>query len=418
MRADRNRSHPGVLCLGRRWLWVSGVLTFSVSAWGSPPSQPLLPPLYSFDSQSPSVLDGTLAADSVLQLGDPVPVPVVLGGGLGLGQPGDQIDALSSSQPGFPATGTFSVLFSVDRATVGAVPPSSILTAQGVPFSVQDQAAKGQAAGDQFISLDLFQFGVNGTAGRVLGSGSNNSQVRNNFDEGGVDFAAKPPTSSSSSSTDPEDNVNSTSGTAAAALMAVGVPGGVYFSLCRDPLGTCDSPSLTTLPGAAPSGASLFFHPNPGQPGLAPRLFADFSSLGLQQNDDINAVVVLDFDGNGLFDGTDRVVYSLAPGSPSLSTFPGASAVGASADVFVVSPGGAVTVLAPAAMLGLGNASDNIDALDLLPCNDGLGCALAYGMRAGEIPTVSEWGVVVLALLVMSAGVVVIRCPKTHLRPR
>ncbi len=415
MQANRNRRRAGVLRFGQRWLWVGGVLVMAGSGWGSPPSQPLLPPLYSFDSQSPTVLDGTVVADSILQLGDPLPVQLVSGSGLGLGQPGDQIDALSFSQVTFPATGTFSVLFSVDRATVGAVPPSSLLAAQGVPFSVQDQAAKGHAAGDQFISLDLFQFGANGTAGRILGSGSNNSQVRNNFDEGGVDFAAQPKTSSSGSSTDPEDNVNSTSGTAAA-LMRVGVPGGVYFSLCRDPQGTCESPSLTTLPGALPSGASLFFHPNPGQPGIAPRLFADFSSLGLQQNDDINAVVVLDFDADGQFNGTDRVVYSLAPGSPSLSTLPGASAVGAAADVFVVSPGGVVTLLAPAAILGLGTASDNIDALDLLPCSNGFGCALAHGLRAGEIPTVSEWGVVIFALLVMSAGVVVIRRSRIHWR--
>ncbi len=394
---------------GLLWLRVGCVLACATSVWGLPPLDPLLPPFYSFDCQSPQVLDGTLSCDSVLQFADPTPLEIVPGAALGLGQPGDQIDALSSNSASIIATVPFSVLFSVDRDTVGAVAPDPLLVAQGVPFSVRDQAAKGHAAGDQFISLDTFQLGAAVAGVPVLGSGSNNSQVRNNFDEGGVDFVALPPTSSTTSSTDSEDNVNSTSGTAAAALSVAGISPSVYFSLCRDTRGLCDSPSLATLSPGTPSGASLYFHPNPGQPGIAPTLFASFGSLGLQQDDDISAVVVLDFDANGVFDGVDRVIYSLDPGSPSLALFADASPVGAAADVFVASPDGTRSLLASAAILGLGAPTDNIDALDVLPCADGLGCVLAHGMRVGDVPTVSEWGLVILALSVLSAGVVVMR---------
>jgi len=380
-------------------------------ATAAPPLQPLPPPVYSFDEQSPQVQDGTVTADSVLQVmggvAIEVPVPVLDGNALGLGQPGDQLDALSLNHAGLSPTATFSILFSVDRATVGAAPPDPLLTSQGVPFNVQDQAAKGHAAGDQFISLGLFQFGA-AARSQVLGSGSNNSQVRNNFDEGGVDFAAKPETSSSGSAGPPQDNVNSTSGAAAATV--AGIVGGVYFSACRDARSTCNSPSLALLPGGAtPSGANLYFNANPGTPGTMTTLFASFANLGLQQDDDISAVVVLDFDGNGVFDGADRVVYSLAPGSPSLAFFTDASPVGAAADVFVVTPSGVRTVLASAARLGLGAPTDNIDALELFPCVDGLACALEHGIRAEVIPTVSQWGLVVLALLVLSAGGVIVR---------
>lgn len=411
-RATKSQLQRGFLC-------ALGVIAYTTSVWGSPPLQPLSPPLYSFDDQSPQVLDGTLSPDAVLQLGDPTPVVAIPGNALGLGQPGDQIDALSSNQAGFPPTATFSLLFSIDRASVGAAAPDPLLVSSGVPFSASDQAAKNHGAGDQYISLDTFQLGGLAVGVPVLGSGSNNSQVRNNFDEGGVDFAAKPETSSSTvlsafrggvaAMAAPQDNVVATLGTGLPANIAGG-DSAVYFSLCLDPRGTCASPSIANLSGGvAPSGASLFYHPDPGSPMGGPSLFAGFAALGLQQGDDINAMVVLDVDANGIFDGDDRVFYSLAPDSPSLELFPEASATGASADVFSVSPSGARTLVAPAAALGLGAVTDNIDALDILPCADGLACALAHGMRAGDIPAVSEWGLAILALVVMAAGGVVLR---------
>jgi hypothetical protein len=57
--------------------------------------------------------------------------------------------------------------------------------------------------------------------------------------------------------------------------------------------------------------------------------------------------------------------------------------------------------------LGLGAPSDNLAGLDLLPCSDGIACALAHGIRADDIPTVSEWGLVALALMLLAAGSII-----------
>lgn len=103
---------------------------------------------------------------------------------------------------------------------------------------------------------------------------------------------------------------------------------------------------------------------NPPAPYI--RLYATRTHLGLQRNDDIDALAVFDLDGDLVFGGDDRVLFSLAPGSPSLESLVGASETGAAADVFMARPGMAPVLYAPAALLGLGAESDNIDALEAI----------------------------------------------------
>jgi hypothetical protein len=105
--------------------------------------------------------------------------------------------------------------------------------------------------------------------------------------------------------------------------------------------------------------------------------------LGLTTWDDIDGMVVFDSNEDGIFNGSDQVLFTLAPGSPSLGTFSGSSAAPA-ADVLSVRPGEAPVVFASAIMLGLGASSDNIDALDIYPCEEIEDCAEHHGIRLPE----------------------------------
>jgi hypothetical protein len=127
----------------------------------------------------------------------------------------------------------------------------------------------------------------------------------------------------------------------------------------------------------------VFFKANPGD-GNPPVLYASFSAMGLVLADEIDALVVFDLTGPFTFDPGDRILFSLAPGSPSLGTIPGASPVGGAADVFLRRSGVAgINVFASADSLGLGGLPDrdNIDALGFRPCNDAEQCALDHGIR-------------------------------------
>jgi hypothetical protein len=120
---------------------------------------------------------------------------------------------------------------------------------------------------------------------------------------------------------------------------------GVYFSL------DAASPSLG---GASP--AAVFFTPVGGVPGI----WATVAQLGLVPADDMDALVVWDRGVIGAPDpGVDLVLFSLAPGSPSLG---GLSPAG----VFVSNLGGGFCVFVQANTLGM-RAVDNVDGLDVLP---------------------------------------------------
>lgn len=355
---------------GMRWRRLRGdwrlcvvliVASVSVSS-AEPPEEPLPAPEYSFDVASPSVFFFGLRADSILQLDWPIPATHTDPEVLGLGDSGDDLDALSSSNAGLSPEVLFSLLFSVDPQSPGAALPDEEMIEEGVPYNVSDQAARGHQSGDQYMSLPLFT-----KAGLQEAEEFNNVLVRNNYDEGGTDFSALPAGSA-------EDNMpgaNQDRVDATAFLDS----GGVYFSA------TADSPSLNNeFWQAVPSGANIIYCAAGAH---LPSLYAQFDALGLQQEDDLDALIVFDTNVDGLFDGSDLVLFSLAPESPSLALIPEASPAGAAADVFAVAPGQAPWVFASAQVLGLGDPGDNIDALELLICDDAEHCAEDHGIQHG-----------------------------------
>lgn len=443
-------------------LGVALAVVRSLPAWGVPPVDPLPAPTFSFDLASPKVANGAVQGDMLLKPAPPVLTIEREGWTLGLGLLTDDVDGLSVAHAAQAADAPFVLLFSVDRATVGLAPPDPALVALARPYNVLDQASRGHAAGDEFMSTTPFTLdqSLGGTAAVVLW---NDVLLRNNFDEGGTDFVAEPETSAETVVIEAlQDNVDALTVVASATDV-------LYFSVTKD------SPSLAGLHGRpVPSGADVFvFVPGNGQreapgPGMRsdvaassengapscqadccqqasalysdcragggtveecaalahdqlrsclqdicgipaptpPGLYASSLDLGLRQGDDIDGLIVFDHDGDGLFSGADRVLFSLTPNSPSLSTLPGASSAGAGADVFLMTPGLAEPVLfAAAATLGLGHADDDIDALDFEPCTDPVTCAVAHGIQANaSIPATSTWGLVLLALLMLVAG--------------
>ena len=237
---------------------------------GNPPEDPLPAPQYSFDRLSPAAIFMGVDADAVLELSWPHPTNAIPGEVLGLGQPGDELDALSSSNATIAPEETFILMFSVDEFTFGTVPPDEEMIDEGLPYNVQDQAIRGHQSGDQYVSTTLFD--MNGVASD---GGFNNVLVRNNYDEGGTDFAALPATSAEDVvPLGPQDGVDAT---------AYLLPGEVYYS----PSG--DSPSLLSMPGIEnPSGAYIIFC----TPDTQPLVYASFEALGLVQADDVDALVL------------------------------------------------------------------------------------------------------------------------------
>jgi hypothetical protein len=365
---------PGI----RAWLGLLVVIGSAAVpvAVGRPPIDPLPLPVYSFDAASPWIVSATGAAADGLLRGPNSPIVVITHPTLGANTLADDLDGISAANALVGMNDTFAVLFSVDRQTLGLLPPDQELLAAGIPFNVADQARRGQAAGDQFMSTQLFTRSGPLPYTRAT---MNAVTVRNNFDEGGTDFMAQPSTSAQdnvSGARVAQDNVD-----AAARLQPLdpNSPNGpfvnVYFSL------TAGSPSLATLPGGfPPSGANIYFNPQPGLASTMP--YASFDALGLGQLDDIDAMIVFDTNQNGVYDAGDQVIFTLTPNSPSLYTIPGTSQTARGADLFTAFPGQGPQLFAAAAMLGLGAPPDNIDALDLLPCTNGMACALLHGIRS------------------------------------
>jgi len=437
----------------------------SAATRGDPPIDPLPVPLCSFDRQSPSVLTGEVDADAALIPVVPDLETVFMGWAFGLGLSSDELDAQSVANADVPDSASFAFLFSVDSQTVGAATPAAEMVAAGVPYNTWDQAMRGHAAGDQFMSTTLFSRTGTRDALRVAVI-LNNVLIRNNFDEGGTDFVAWPETSADDIVVDvQQDSVDATA-------VWTSETEAIYYSV------TADSPSLTGLHGRpSPSGADLFVFTPPGGPmtshqwqkmpgGVSmrdsgppcqaacsqqasdlyddcmdqggtvevcaatahtllttclqtecgvtppppPGLYASALDLGLRQCDDVDGLIVFDANSDGVFNGSDQVLFSLSPESPSLATIPGASGTGAAADVFLTTPDLVEPVLfASAGDFGLGSATDNIDALDYTLCDDANACAAAHGIRInGSVPTVSAWGVVIMTLLMLGAGTILV----------
>jgi len=300
---------------------------------GPPPTaaDPLAPPLFSIDLDSPTIDLGFMAADVLSAPGPIVEIPAP---NLCLSED-DDVDGLSFDNDTITDE-TFVLILSVDRLSEGAVPPDPNMVALGLPFNVQDQASKNQAAGDAYMSLLLFdRLGpVPPAPGLLPGSRANNNTT--GAGSGGASPGPSEP------------------------------PEYIFFSL------TGDSPSLPALPGATPSGADIFIDNDPSACG-GELLYVDPFVLGLQEADDIAAFIVFD-DGDHVFTpGIDQVVFSLTPDSPSL----GGSH--SPADLFTSEGGGVFDVYTEAFHLGLA-FEDNLNMLDFALCDDVLDCALDWGI--------------------------------------
>ncbi len=234
------------------------IVTVSVPvrlAVAEPPPEPLPVPEYSFDVESPTVSGSIVSASDVLTLAFPSPEVAMPGSALGLFSSLDDLDALSGNNASTPMTKSFALLFSVDRESKGAIAPDPYLVDGGYPYNVFDQAGRGHAAGDQFFTTELFSH-----AGSIRMredepdvARRNHYMVRNNFDEGGTDFSADPPTHADDDLeiSVPQDCVDATAHLEHSE--SDGTILSAYFSL------SADSPSLPLLSGGVlPSGASIF----------------------------------------------------------------------------------------------------------------------------------------------------------------
>lgn len=367
------------------WAVVGTVVLLGAGVRADPPCNRPPIPLFSLDANSPQVTDGTFEAADILRKdgqGNQPPVEEVDGAAIGLGNASDDLDALSFANDSHEPLSEFVVLFSVDRGTVGSAPPENLLKQRAVRYNVSDQDTKGQHAGDQFMSLTSTNFET--PAPGAARFAANNALSINNFDQGGTSFSVFPQTSADDTSADAQDNVDAT-GLSVDGLRAVLAP--IYFSA------TSNSPSANQMAsdlGFSGSGANIFYEPTPSNGVANVSMFAGFVALGLASGDDIDAMMVFDWNADGEFNdgnGTtlpDVVLFSLTPGSPSLGdgTVVGASATGAAADVIYVEyNAGSPTVLVAATLLGVGTATDNANALELFLCADPFECARTRGAR-------------------------------------
>lgn len=352
---------------GSRWrgLAVGVALAASVAQGDIQPTAkaPLAPPLFSFDLASPSVGPGLLASDVLRTPGPAIEVPAP---NLGLFfANADELDALSFSNSTFTASTTFLITFSVDRLSAGLADPDPALVADGFPFNMKEQAAKGQAAGDQFMSLTLFNKDGPTDGGDA---NPNNTQPRNQGDAGGVDFSADPNVSPAATTGDPLDEVDA----GATEWGGADLTTPIFFSLANN------SPSLLGTPFLPPGdGATIYVDMLPNQQ-FGQNVYVQGFQLGLQPGDDIAALIVFD-DGDLKFEnGVDQVIFTLSRDSPSL-----AGPLGP-ADLLTSKGNGIFELYASAQLLGL-LATDHVDMLDLAPCNNVQECVNLWAIGYFDI---------------------------------
>lgn len=133
--------------------------------------------------------------------------------------------------------------------------------------------------------------------------------------------------------------------------ISVGLTGRIYWSV--------DVSELLTATYAGSSAADIFVQPAMNGFAAFPVTFATAADLGLDPNDEIDALEVWDRLPLHDFAVNDRVLFSLAPGSPTLASL-GLSA----ADIIVARPGQPPALYAPAKLVGL-RKTDNLNALSV-----------------------------------------------------
>jgi hypothetical protein len=361
----------------RKWLLVVPFTASALAGGGPNPTarNPLSDPFFSIDLSSSEVTGGLVKAGDILIPFGPVGSPTVVIPAFNhkLNDPLDELDALASIATfgSFDAERgvepTFALIFSVDRFAQGNVPPDPGLVAAGFPFNVFEQSNRRQAAGDAFIALTLFN--RSGPVFSLLRAVDNNTLVFNHGDAGGIDYNIDPATASPDTTLPPMTPISDADASmgfgAPVAMNAEGARGATgnlpfYFSVSQA------SPSLPLLPGTN-SGADVYVDDLPDQP-IGERLYVPPGQLGLQHDDDINALIVFD-DGDRIFEPLiDQVIFTLTSDSPTL----GIVGLGPG-DVFSSRGGGVFTLFAGAHRLGVRHA-DVVDMLDYVPCNDIMSC--------------------------------------------
>lgn len=281
--------------------------------------------------------------------------------------PLDDIDAITISR-GELVTGPFHFAFSVDRASRGLSERMLNVAPHGFdfPFGVKDQVFLNQAAGDVFMSSEMFDL-----LGHVDGLDLfSNALIFNQALMSGQNLNLYP-AAYPREAVDPNfelENVNAITSVPCRCPENADPPASVeyYLSLSKG------SPSVPLL--GPPSGACVYA--TTGDPLEPLQLFSVPEQVGLSRDDDIDGLVVYDFvddKGNlGTWSDGDVMLFSLAPGSPSLA------ALGLSPATIFQRDGsqlGAIDVadaIASPAELGLAQF-DNIDALDVIQALCGTG---------------------------------------------
>jgi hypothetical protein len=162
------------------------------------------------------------------------------------------------------------------------------------------------------------------------------------------------------------------------------------------------SPSLPTLPGSSNSGADIFMDFEPNAPG-GEMIYTGPFPLGLTLEDDIDALIVFENGDRQFTPGVDQVIFSLAPGSPTLF------AAGLSPGDLLSSEGlGGFVLYCPAAQLGL-TFDDNLDMLDFVRCDHVRSCvyywAIGYvGSCEGDINGDGQVNLPDLCILLQAYG--------------
>ncbi len=345
------------------------------AGWGPTAVNPLSPPLFSLDPNSPEVTQDLFVPGDVIENSDAGGLAVMFSrANLGLQDDADVLGAVTVGPIGYPPEATFVIIFSVDRMAGGREPADATLAAMGLPFNVQDQAMRGQAASDAFMSLLLFNRGgpIPPPNGLITGSLSNNNTlVINGGDAGGVDFNISPedvsPADPNTAMTQSDVNGGSGTQSGGGGLIANDKTRDVvvFFSL-RD-----GSPSLATLPGTG-SPADIYVDIDPNST-TGQFLYVPPGAIGLLPGDDIDALLIFENGDNVFTAGEDQIIFSLAPGSPSLGEGTGPGALFSSVGFNTFS------LYAPADALGL-TLVDNLNMLDFAPCEDVLACARSWAI--------------------------------------
>ena len=305
-------------------------------------------PFFSVANNGPSGLLGDVIYENS---GVGFPVPIGGGPGMGLGRAGDELIGLApvvvdlAPGPGL-ATSDFVICFSVDPFAVGV---SRFRITQQHLFR---QAQNNQEAGDAFLSTEALRRGVGVLPPPASMGLDNNALAVNQSPRYPSDFALAP-------SADPgtfvlpdtplddiDASLNPTDAT----------PPSVFFTLSGE------SPSHPFLPGPD-SGATIFLDVEI-QVGGTESVFAQPGQMGLDILDEIDGLIVLDDNLNGILDGTDAVYFSLAPDSPTLI------ALGLQPGDELVFENGNLALFAPGTVFGLA-PGDNMNALDMVPLVNG-----------------------------------------------